>query len=77
MRFNIITLECCMQDELLWAATWLFKATKNQIYFKYITEEAIAATVAEFNWDLKYSGCQILLAEVTISLHHNIDKYIY
>ncbi|WOG84767.1 hypothetical protein DCAR_0103951 [Daucus carota subsp. sativus] len=62
-------------DELLWAATWLFKATKNQIYFKYITEEAIAATVAEFNWDLKYSGCQILLAELFWQGQKEFESY--
>lgn len=53
-----------MQDELLWAATWLYKATKQPVYFKYITEEAVPAKVAEFNWDLKYSGSQVLLSEV-------------
>lgn len=54
-----------MQDELLWAATWLFLATKRPVYLKYIQEESISASVSEFSWDLKYAGAQILLTEVS------------
>ena len=53
-----------MQDELLWAATWLYMATKKPMYLKFIQEESISATVAEFSWDLKYAGAQILLTKV-------------
>lgn len=48
-----------------WAATWLFKATKNQTYLHYIEEESISAVVSEFNWDLKFVGTQILLTQVS------------
>ncbi|KAF1001784.1 endoglucanase 16-like [Apium graveolens] len=51
-------------DELLWAAVWLYKATKQDVYHQFITEEAVPANVNEFNWDLKYSGSQVLLAEL-------------
>ncbi|KAK6119661.1 hypothetical protein DH2020_046599 [Rehmannia glutinosa] len=50
-------------DELLWAATWLYTATKRSIYMDYIQDEAISATVSEFSWDLKYAGAQILLTK--------------
>ncbi|XP_004241769.1 endoglucanase 16 [Solanum lycopersicum] len=50
-------------DELLWAATWLYRATKRPTYLEFITEEATTATVAEFSWDLKYAGAQILLSK--------------
>ncbi|KAJ0029914.1 hypothetical protein Pint_13653 [Pistacia integerrima] len=50
-------------DELLWASTWLYFATKNSKYIQHIREDAISASVAEFSWDLKYSGAQILLSE--------------
>ncbi|KAK4759310.1 hypothetical protein SAY87_022441 [Trapa incisa] len=50
-------------DELLWAATWLYKATKKSMYLKYLQEEAISAAVTEFSWDLKYAGAQIILSE--------------
>ncbi|KAM7490632.1 hypothetical protein LguiA_033553 [Lonicera macranthoides] len=49
-------------DELMWAATWLYMATRKPVYLNYVKEEAISATVAEFNWDLKYAGSQILLS---------------
>ncbi|XP_022131779.1 endoglucanase 16 [Momordica charantia] len=50
-------------DELLWAATWLYIATKRPVYLKYVKEEAITGSVAEFSWDLKYAGAQILLSK--------------
>lgn len=56
-----------MQDELLWAGSWLYVATKQAKYHHFITEEAISNSVAEFNWDLKYAGAQILLTEVFLS----------
>ena len=53
-----------MQDELLWAATWLYMATKKPVYLEYLQEEAISTSVAEFRWDLKHTGTQVLLAKV-------------
>ncbi|GMN63308.1 hypothetical protein TIFTF001_032383 [Ficus carica] len=53
-----------VQDELLWAATWLYVATKKSIYLDFIREESISANVAEFSWDLKYAGAQILLTKL-------------
>ena len=53
-----------MQDELLWAAAWLYTATHKPMYMEYITEEAVTAVVDEFNWDLKYAGIQVLLSQV-------------
>ncbi|GFQ00047.1 endoglucanase 16 [Phtheirospermum japonicum] len=70
-------------DELLWAATWLYKATKRSIYMDYIQDEAISATVSEFNWDLKYAGAQIILSEFYMegkkdlhSFKQQADSYI-
>lgn len=53
-----------MQDELMWAATWLYIATKRSIYLKYILEDSKSASVSEFSWDLKYAGAQVLLSQV-------------
>ncbi|KAF5468640.1 hypothetical protein F2P56_012780 [Juglans regia] len=61
-KYNVCFIK--MQDELLWAATWLYTATKRSMYLKYIQEEAISAYVAEFSWDLKYAGAQILLSDL-------------
>ena len=59
-----------MKDELIWAATWLYKATRNHLYLSYLKFEAISAYVAEFSWDLKYAGAQILITKV-----HNTSKF--
>ncbi|XP_058108598.1 endoglucanase 16 [Magnolia sinica] len=62
-------------DELLWAATWLYIATNRPTYYKYITEEAISASVAEFSWDLKYAGVQILLSGLHFLGDENLQNY--
>ncbi|KAK9007932.1 hypothetical protein V6N11_074844 [Hibiscus sabdariffa] len=56
-------------DELLWAATWLFRATGEQQYLKYVVDNAVYMggtgwAVKEFSWDNKYAGVQILLSKV-------------
>ena len=53
-----------MQDEMMWAATWLYMATRKSTYLKYILEDSKSASVAEFSWDLKYAGAQVLLSQV-------------
>ncbi|KAF7080762.1 hypothetical protein CFC21_084781 [Triticum aestivum] len=62
-------------DELLWAATWLFMATKRQVYADFITHEAISSSVAEFSWDLKYPGAQILLAPHNMNASGGLQSY--
>ncbi|KAB2042432.1 hypothetical protein ERO13_D02G187700v2 [Gossypium hirsutum] len=56
-------------DELLWAATWLFRATGDEHYLKYVVDNAVYMggtgwAVKEFSWDNKYAGVQILLSKV-------------
>ncbi|XP_071702974.1 endoglucanase 5-like [Rutidosis leptorrhynchoides] len=58
-------------DELLWAATWLYRATKDKSYLKYVVDNAASMggtgwAVKEFSWDNKYAGVQILLSKVLI-----------
>nr|GEV38072.1 endoglucanase 5 [Tanacetum cinerariifolium] len=58
-------------DELLWAATWLYRATKDDSYLKYVVDNAASMggtgwAVKEFSWDNKYAGVQILLTKVLI-----------
>ncbi|KAJ6330392.1 hypothetical protein OIU76_009074 [Salix suchowensis] len=62
-------------DELLWAATWLYKATNKPVYFKYIKEEATSAAVAEFSWDLKYAGAQVLLSKLYFEGVKDLESY--
>ncbi|CAI9096960.1 OLC1v1033234C3 [Oldenlandia corymbosa var. corymbosa] len=56
-------------DELLWAAAWLYRATDNEYYLKYVVNNAVSMggtgwAVKEFSWDNKYAGVQILLSKV-------------
>ncbi|XVF44543.1 hypothetical protein PTKIN_Ptkin02bG0133000 [Pterospermum kingtungense] len=56
-------------DELLWAATWLFRATGEEQYLNYVVDNAvymggIGWAIKEFSWDNKYAGVQILLSKV-------------
>ncbi|KAK1321674.1 Endoglucanase 5 [Acorus calamus] len=65
---NLLLLHA-KQDELLWAAAWLFEATDDQYYLKYVVEnsEPMGGTgwaVREFSWDNKYAGLQVLLSKV-------------
>ncbi|XP_042512490.1 endoglucanase 5 [Macadamia integrifolia] len=58
-------------DELLWAASWLFRATGDQYYLKYVSDNAgslggTGMAMTEFSWDNKYAGVQILLSKVLL-----------
>ncbi|XP_028234424.1 endoglucanase 16-like [Glycine soja] len=62
-------------DEMMWAATWLYMATRKSVYMKYITEECMSASVAEFSWDLKYAGAQILLSQLHFEGQKNLETF--
>ncbi|XP_027939501.1 endoglucanase 11-like [Vigna unguiculata] len=56
-------------DELLWAATWLYKATDNKMYFEYVLSNAHSFggtgwSISEFSWDVKYAGLQLMLSKL-------------
>ncbi|TXG56902.1 hypothetical protein EZV62_018215 [Acer yangbiense] len=56
-------------DELLWGATWLYRATEEEYYLKYVVDNAeymggTGWAVKEFSWDNKYAGVQILLSKI-------------
>ncbi|XP_057445233.1 endoglucanase 5 [Lotus japonicus] len=58
-------------DELLWAAAWLYQATGDEYYLKYVVDNAVYMggtgwAVKEFSWDNKYAGVQILLSKVLL-----------
>ncbi|KAL2527711.1 Endoglucanase 6 [Abeliophyllum distichum] len=59
-------------DELLWAAAWLYKATNNQYYLNYLGKngDALGGTgwaMTEFGWDVKYAGVQTLVAKLLMA----------
>ncbi|KAA0044391.1 hypothetical protein IC582_017483 [Cucumis melo] len=55
------------QDELLWGAAWLHRATKNSSYLNYIQENGQNLGGVEFDntfgWDNKHVGARILLSK--------------
>ncbi|XP_024981129.1 endoglucanase 17-like [Cynara cardunculus var. scolymus] len=55
------------QDELLWGAAWLQKATRSPAYLNYIQANGIALGADEsdntFGWDNKHAGAKILLSK--------------
>ncbi|KAL5983073.1 hypothetical protein ACLOJK_017153 [Asimina triloba] len=58
-----------LKDELLWAAAWLYQATDDEYYLKYVVDNAANMggtgwAVREFSWDNEYAGLQVLLAKV-------------
>ncbi|GMH11922.1 hypothetical protein Nepgr_013763 [Nepenthes gracilis] len=59
------------EDELLWAAAWLYRATQKDYYLQYVVKNAASMggtgwAVREFSWDNKYAGVQILLSKVLL-----------
>ncbi|CAI8589303.1 unnamed protein product [Vicia faba] len=52
------------QDELLWAASWLHKASGESKYIQYIiNNQGWSQAVSEFSWDNKFVGAQTLLTQ--------------
>ncbi|XP_051121623.1 endoglucanase 8-like [Andrographis paniculata] len=62
------------QDELVWAATWLNKATKNSMYWSYIVKNFgdfkpnYERLLLQFGWDAKHGGIDIILSQVILIL---------
>lgn len=62
-------------DELLWAASWLYRATGGRReYLEYVVDKADAFggtgwAIKEFSWDVKYAGLQILAAKLLLDLN--------
>lgn len=59
------------EDELLWAASWLYHATADQSYLKFVTTEhgkayANWGTPSWFSWDNKLAGTQVLLSRLSL-----------
>ncbi|XP_062218219.1 endoglucanase 5-like [Phragmites australis] len=59
------------QDELLWAALWLHRATGRRDYLDYALANAddfggTGWAVSEFSWDIKYAGLQVLASELLV-----------
>ncbi|KAF2325138.1 hypothetical protein GH714_023026 [Hevea brasiliensis] len=70
LKKNVCPFYCSYsgyEDELLWGAAWLHKATKNPTYLNYIQVNGQTLGAAEFDntfgWDNKHVGARILLSK--------------
>ncbi|KAG7539805.1 Six-hairpin glycosidase superfamily [Arabidopsis thaliana x Arabidopsis arenosa] len=68
------------QDELLWGAAWLRKATGDERYLNYIesNREPFGASdnVDEFGWDNKVGGLNVLVSKEVIQGNmYNLEAY--
>ncbi|KAK9273906.1 hypothetical protein L1049_018718 [Liquidambar formosana] len=58
------------QDELLWGAAWLFRATHNRDYVDFLDDAlnsgGIGGTRTVFSWDDKYLGSQVVVAKLIL-----------
>lgn len=69
------------KDELLWAALWLYKATKKENYLEYVINNAVSFggvtwAINEFSWDIKYAGVQIIASMLSRDEKNDKQKQI-
>lgn len=53
-----------IQDELLWGAAWLLRATNEVSYFNFLKSLGASDATDIFSWDNKYAGAYVLLSRV-------------
>ncbi|KAJ8632987.1 hypothetical protein MRB53_026323 [Persea americana] len=55
------------EDELLWAAAWLYRASGDQVYLDYLSKAGnTGGTRSSFDWDDKFVGVQTLVAKLVL-----------
>ncbi|KAK7276876.1 hypothetical protein RIF29_18022 [Crotalaria pallida] len=68
-------------DELLWAAIWLYRATKKEEYLSYFLDKAYdfggtTWAMTEFSWDVKYAGVQVIASMLLKEEKHEKHEVI-
>ncbi|KAL3631410.1 Esterase/lipase/thioesterase [Castilleja foliolosa] len=68
------------QDELLWGAAWLHKASRRRVYREYIVRNEVVLragdTINEFGWDNKHAGINVLLSkEVLMGRANDLKQF--
>ncbi|OMO98094.1 Glycoside hydrolase, family 9 [Corchorus olitorius] len=66
------------EDELVWGAVWLFRATKAPYYWNYIQANIQnlekSGSVLEFGWDSKHAGINVLVPKASVLL--NFSRFL-
>jgi hypothetical protein len=64
-----------VQDELLWGAAWLHKASRRREYRDYIKRNEVvlgaSEAINEFGWDNKHAGINVLISKVNAPFLHD------
>lgn len=56
-----------IQDELVWGAAWLYKASNDQIYWNFVKSNIQSlGPLTEFGWDSKHAGINVLISQVSV-----------
>ncbi|KAE9595356.1 putative cellulase [Lupinus albus] len=64
---NHLALRLYIQDELLWGAAWLYRATGLKTYLDYLGQVGDTGGVrSTFSWDDKFTGAQVLVAKLVL-----------
>lgn len=67
-----------LQDELLWAAAWLYHATDEQPYLDYLQNASyVGGGQSYFSWDDKFVGAQTLVAKVRMREETHVLNLIF
>ncbi|KAI4323866.1 hypothetical protein L6164_023441 [Bauhinia variegata] len=63
-KYSHWLLNKAKQDELVWEAAWLYKATKVPEYWNFVKANAQLVSYAnDFGWDSKHTGVNILVSK--------------
>ncbi|KAJ8536689.1 hypothetical protein K7X08_035090 [Anisodus acutangulus] len=69
-------------DELLWAASWLLKATRKPMYWNYVKKNIInfksdmESGLSEFGWDAKHAGINVLISKFVLGNPSNANPFL-
>lgn len=63
---NLFTLvkKKTLQDELVWGAAWLLRATNDVYYLNFLKSMGAGDSPDIFSWDNKFAGAYVLLSRV-------------
>jgi len=66
-KYKSLPLSCINQDELIWGASWLYKATNTASYWDFVKSniQTMDAGLFDFGWDSKQAGINVLVSQVS------------
>ncbi|KAK7263844.1 hypothetical protein RJT34_31441 [Clitoria ternatea] len=66
------------QDELIWAASWIYKASKSAYYWDFVKAniQSMGGNIVEFGWDSKYAGINVLVSQWVMADAYNANPFI-